>query len=111
MLAHQPLPQHPPSTRCSGDAGSFPSLLAPTRAEGRGWEAGEAAGVVVKMMVKEDCSRGCARVLSGRAPERKVDMDYISGETGPILGPTNVVGLCFHFRFTIVNWELELLGA
>lgn len=37
--------------------------------------------MVVKMTVKEDCSRVCARVLSRRAKEREVVVGYISGET------------------------------
>lgn len=87
-----------------------PSLYPPGQRE-RGWEAREAAGVMAKMMVKEDCSRVYVRVLSGRTPERKMVMDYISEETGPILGLTNVVGLWFHFSFDFVNWKFELSGA
>lgn len=53
--------------------------------------------MVVKMTVKEDCSRVCARVLSESNGKREVVVGYISGGTGSILGPTKVVGLWLHF--------------
>lgn len=104
------LQEHPLNTKCSGDGGSCPALLAPTMSEGRQWEAEEAVRVVVKMTRKEDCSRVSARVLSGRAGEREVVMGYILERTGPILGPTKVVGLWLHFSATLCLTHSEEIG-
>lgn len=55
LTSHSPsLQEHPLNTKCSGDEGSCPALLAPTMSEGRQWEAEEAVRVVVKMTGKED---------------------------------------------------------
>jgi len=78
VLAHQPLPK-PSGASSAGDGGSCPALLALTAAEGRQWEAGEAVRMVVKMAVKEDCSRVCVRMLNRRAEEREVVVHYVFG--------------------------------
>lgn len=75
------LREHPLSAGCGRDRGRCPAFLAPATAEGRRWEAGEAVRVTVKMTVKEDYSRVCARVLGRRAGEREVVVGYTSGGT------------------------------